>query len=117
MVSLRPRFAQRAASTAVALALDAWLGDEPLHPHPVALFGTTMTAFERRVWDDRRWPGVAYAACGAGGAAAVGSLLGGLPGGTAAAGYATVAVSCRKTGASSALGPQLAGTAMFRMRK
>ncbi|MGD0083423.1 MAG: adenosylcobinamide-phosphate synthase CbiB [Acidimicrobiales bacterium] len=91
MVSLRPRFAQRAASTAVALALDAWLGDEPLHPHPVALFGTTMTAFERRVWDDRRWPGVAYAACGAGGAAAVGSLLGRLPGGTAAAGYATVA--------------------------
>jgi len=50
-----------------------------------------MTAFEHRLWDDRRWPGVAYAAAGAAGAGGVGLLLARLPGGTAGATYSTVA--------------------------
>jgi adenosylcobinamide-phosphate synthase len=81
----------RPASSAFALALDALVGDEPLQPHPVAVFGNAMTLLERRLWDDRRAPGLAYAASGIGAAMAAGRALERLPGGTAAAAYASIA--------------------------
>jgi adenosylcobinamide-phosphate synthase len=85
------RGAWRSASTAFALALDALVGDEPLRPHPVAVFGNAMTLLERRLWDDRRGPGVAYAVRGVGAAMAAGRALERLPGGTAAAAYTSIA--------------------------
>nr|WP_246851684.1 CobD/CbiB family cobalamin biosynthesis protein [Patulibacter sp. SYSU D01012] len=45
-------------------AADRALGD-PRRGHPVALFGTAMTALEGRIWRDDRRAGVAYAAAGA----------------------------------------------------
>jgi adenosylcobinamide-phosphate synthase len=50
---------------------DAVFGD-PRRGHPVAAFGTVATALERRLWADRRSPGVAYAAVLVGGAVALG---------------------------------------------
>jgi len=85
------RRGRRAASAALALLIDALVGDEPLQPHPVALFGNAMTVLERRLWDDRRGPGLAYTASGVGAALVAGSLLDRLPGGAAAAAYASVA--------------------------
>jgi adenosylcobinamide-phosphate synthase len=75
----------------VALVVDALLGDEPLRPHPVAVFGNAMIALERRMWDDRRVAGIGYALSGIGAAALAGTILDRLPGGSLAAGYATVA--------------------------
>lgn len=91
MSSHRSRAGRRAASSALALVIDAVIGDEPLRPHPVAVFGNAMIALERRIWDDRRLAGLRYAVCGIGAAAAAGTLLDRLPGGALAAGYATVA--------------------------
>jgi adenosylcobinamide-phosphate synthase len=92
MVSSRAsRGGRRAASSALALAVDALIGDEPLRPHPVAVFGNAMTALERRLWDDRRLAGLRYATSGIGAAAIAGMVLDRLPGGALAAGYATVA--------------------------
>jgi adenosylcobinamide-phosphate synthase len=79
------------ASSAVALVVDALLGDEPLRPHPVAVFGNAMMGLERRMWDDRRMAGICYALSGIGAAALAGTILESLPGGALAAGYATVA--------------------------
>jgi adenosylcobinamide-phosphate synthase len=89
--SHRSRVGRRAASSAVALVIDALIGDEPLRPHPVALFGKAMIGLERRIWDDRRMAGLRYAASGIGATALAGAILDRLPGGALAAGYATVA--------------------------
>ncbi|MGH9298196.1 MAG: adenosylcobinamide-phosphate synthase CbiB [Acidimicrobiales bacterium] len=76
---------------AMALAVDALVGDEPLRPHPVAVFGRAMTRLERKIWADRRLPGVAYASTGLAVAAIGGLLLDLMPGGPVAGGYAAVA--------------------------
>jgi adenosylcobinamide-phosphate synthase len=91
VTSHRSRVSRRAASSALALIIDAWIGDEPLRPHPVAVFGSAMIALERRIWDDRRLAGLRYALSGIGAAALAGTILDRLPGGALAAGYATVA--------------------------
>lgn len=91
VTSHRARVGRRAASSALALVIDAVIGDEPLRPHPVALFGCAMISLERRMWDDRRLAGLRYAASGIGAAALAGTVLDRLPGGALAAGYATVA--------------------------
>jgi adenosylcobinamide-phosphate synthase len=69
---------RRAVAAGAALVLDRALGEPPLPGwlHPVALFGSVMTALERRVYDDRRVPGAFLAAVGVGLAGAAGAALG-----------------------------------------
>lgn len=52
--------------------LDRWLGEPPTRIHPVALFGSAMTALEQRIHADRRLPGVVYTVVGITVGAAVG---------------------------------------------
>jgi adenosylcobinamide-phosphate synthase len=85
------RGARFASSSAAGLVIDALIGDEPLRPHPVAVFGALMQRVERVVWRDRRAAGVAFAAAGLSVAAGGGALLGRVPGGPALAAYTTVA--------------------------
>lgn len=75
---------RHARAAATGLLLDALLGDPPNQVHPVAWFGTAMTAWERAAYRDSRAAGVLHAA--------VGTALG------AAAGRA-----CRSTAAASAV--------------
>lgn len=53
----------RAAGLALGAAADRAFGD-PRRFHPVAGFGRTMTAIERRIWRDQRATGVSYLALG-----------------------------------------------------
>lgn len=46
------------------LLADRVLGELPIDPHPVALFGDAMRRVEDRVWRDERAAGVRYAALG-----------------------------------------------------
>jgi adenosylcobinamide-phosphate synthase len=78
---------RRLAGAAAGLILDRSLGELPIDPHPVAAFGTTMTAVERRIWNDDRGAGVGYATIGL----AMGVLTGVLVGSTAAATYVSSA--------------------------
>lgn len=63
---------KHAAATAAGLLADRAFGEPPAPIHPVALFGTLMQRVERATYDDRRAPGVAYAALGV----AAGALAG-----------------------------------------
>ncbi|MEM7339718.1 MAG: adenosylcobinamide-phosphate synthase CbiB [Actinomycetota bacterium] len=54
----------RSGGVAVGLVLDQILGEPPNAVHPVAVFGTAMTALERRIWADRRANGVVYTGIG-----------------------------------------------------
>jgi adenosylcobinamide-phosphate synthase len=69
--------------------LDRALGEPPLPAwlHPVALFGSAMTALEQRVYEDRAAPGALLAAIGVGLAGAAGAALGS----PTAAGYLSTA--------------------------
>lgn len=58
------------------LALDRWLGEPPVEPHPVAAFGSAMTGLERRWWADDVAAGRRYAAAGIAIGAATGIALG-----------------------------------------
>ncbi|MGO9911638.1 MAG: adenosylcobinamide-phosphate synthase CbiB [Acidimicrobiales bacterium] len=80
-----------ALAASVALGIDALVGDEPLRPHPVAIFGRAMTRLERRIWDDRRSSGIGYTLTGVLTAGGGGLLLDRLPGGMVAGGYTAVA--------------------------
>jgi adenosylcobinamide-phosphate synthase len=73
-----------ALAAAGGIALDRLLGEPPVPGpwHPVAAFGTAMAALETRLYDDRRAPGAALAAAGAGTAALAGVAV---PSATAAA--------------------------------
>ena len=73
MVS-RPRC--HAVAAAVGLLADRVLGEPPVEPHPVALFGRGMRAFERRCYADRRRAGVAHAATGVAAGVAAGLMVG-----------------------------------------
>ncbi len=66
----------RALAVAAGLILDRRFGEPPTHWHPVAWFGTAMTAFERRTYADTRARGTVYALVGVGVGAASGRLLG-----------------------------------------
>ncbi len=59
----------------LGIFLDAMLGEPRLGPHPVALFGVTMRALERRIWQNTRLSGIAYASAGTGLGAAWGVAL------------------------------------------
>ena len=71
------RFGRRAVGAAAGLVLDRLLGEPPVPPrlHPVALFGTGVSAVEARIYDDRRAPGAALTAGGVGVAALAGAAL------------------------------------------
>jgi adenosylcobinamide-phosphate synthase len=65
-----------AVAAAVGLLADRVLGEPPVEPHPVALFGRGMRAFERRHYADRRLAGVAHAAAGMAAGVAAGLAVG-----------------------------------------
>ena len=66
------RWQRNALAAAVGLSLDALLGDPPSRAHPVAWFGSAMTALEPRMWRNSRTRGATY--CGVG--VAVGAVAG-----------------------------------------
>lgn len=68
--------ATRALAVSAGLLLDRQFGEPPTAWHPVAWFGTAMTAFERRTYADFRTRGTAYALVGVGLGAAAGQTLG-----------------------------------------
>lgn len=64
----------RFGAPALGIVLDRALGEPPVRPHPVSVFGRLMRAAEARLWADRRGPGVVYAALGVAVGAAAGAL-------------------------------------------
>lgn len=77
--------ATRALGVCAGLVLDRQFGEPPTAWHPVAWFGTVMTALEHRAYADTRARGTAYALFGVGIGAAAGRLLGTSMASTAAA--------------------------------
>jgi adenosylcobinamide-phosphate synthase len=73
------------------LLVDAIFGDEPLTPHPVALFGSLMERAESLMYADSRLAGVPYAVAGAGAALAAGALLRRSRFGSVSGAYVTIA--------------------------
>ena len=63
---------RRDAAVIAGLVADRLLGEPPAYWHPVARYGQAMQALERRLYADRRGPGIAYAAAGVGAALATG---------------------------------------------
>jgi adenosylcobinamide-phosphate synthase len=61
---------------AAGLLADALLGEPPVDPHPVALFGRLMRAFERRHYADRPRAGIAHAGAGLAAGVAAGLVVG-----------------------------------------
>ncbi|MHB1986921.1 MAG: adenosylcobinamide-phosphate synthase CbiB [Acidimicrobiales bacterium] len=92
MVTVEERRRKNASlASSAALLLDAIVGDEPLRPHPVAIFGRIMTRIEHRLWNDHRLPGIGYTLAGVLVAGGSGVLVDRLPGGMIAACYTAVA--------------------------
>jgi len=97
VTSRRSRRASRVPRVPVALGaalgvlLDARFGEVPIEPHPVAAFGSTMQAYERRSYDGTRAGGVTHAAVGVGLGIGAGALLGRRVGATTAATFVAVA--------------------------
>jgi adenosylcobinamide-phosphate synthase len=81
----------RARRAAASLALDGLIGDDPLRPHPVALFGKLLVELERHLWRDSRLAGTCYAVGGVLAAGTVGFLVDLLPAGGVLGGYAVIA--------------------------
>jgi adenosylcobinamide-phosphate synthase len=77
----------RALSVAAALVADRLLGEPPISPHPVALFGRGMRAVEGVCYADTKVSGVLHAGVGVAAGIAVGASVGS----TAAATYVAVA--------------------------
>jgi adenosylcobinamide-phosphate synthase len=68
-----------AGAVALGLAMDLLLGEPPLDPHPLALFGTVMDRVEASLPPDDRAAGVIHAALGTAIGAAAGAALGPAP--------------------------------------
>jgi adenosylcobinamide-phosphate synthase len=62
-------------STAAGILADRTFGEPPTSVHPVAAFGTVMTALERRLYRDERWAGTVHAAAGIALGVAAGRLV------------------------------------------
>lgn len=56
--------ARRAWSSACGVALDVAVGEPPIEPHPVRVFGTLMARLERALYRDSRIAGGCYSAAG-----------------------------------------------------
>ncbi len=65
----------RAVAVALGLLLDAAIGEPPARLHPVARFGSAMTALEGDLWRPTRTAGAAYTAVGVVVALVAGGLL------------------------------------------
>ena len=63
---------KRLVAVGVALLIDRWTLEPPNRWHPVAWFGTAMTAIEQQTWQDKRSRGALYTATGVG----IGTLAG-----------------------------------------
>ena len=83
----RTTVAGRARAAGLALLIDRELGEPPVDPHPLSVFGTAMKAVEARVYADTRGAGVVHAAVGVG----VGLGAGAVVRSTTAATYLAVA--------------------------
>lgn len=87
------------------MLIDRLIGEPPVGPHPVAVFGRAMLAVEERLWADRRQAGVAHAAVGLG----LGIAAGRVVRSTAAATYLAVAGRALDDAAAAVEGALLAG--------
>ncbi|HEX9969934.1 MAG TPA: adenosylcobinamide-phosphate synthase CbiB, partial [Acidimicrobiales bacterium] len=65
----------RTRAVAVGLLADMVLGEPPVRPHPVALFGRVVRAAERRTYRDSRSAGAVHAAFGTGIGVAAGAVV------------------------------------------
>ncbi|HVF74350.1 MAG TPA: CobD/CbiB family cobalamin biosynthesis protein [Acidimicrobiales bacterium] len=65
----------RGRAVALGLVADMVLGEPPVRPHPVALFGRTVRAVEHRLYRDTRAAGARHAAVGVGIGAAAGVVV------------------------------------------
>jgi adenosylcobinamide-phosphate synthase len=65
----------RAGAVSAGLALDQLLGDPPTPLHPVAWFGSAMSAVERRLWRDDRRAGALHGVVGLGLGLAAGRIV------------------------------------------
>lgn len=65
-------WSRRAGAAAGGILADRLLGEPPIRPHPVSVFGRLMRASEARLWADHRAAGVAHAAFGVAVGAAAG---------------------------------------------
>ena len=72
----RPLRVPHALGAALGLLVDARFGEPTLDPHPVAAFGSAMTAYERRGYADTRTAGTGHAVVGVGLGLAAGRLAG-----------------------------------------
>lgn len=76
-----------ALGAAAGIVADLLLGEPPIEPHPVSLYGNAMRRVERSLYGDSRGRGVVHAAVGT----ALGALAGGAIGSTGVATYVVVA--------------------------
>lgn len=63
-------------AVALGLLADALLGEPPMQPHPVALFGRAVRRLEGRTYRDTRVAGATHAAAGVGLGVGAGALVG-----------------------------------------
>lgn len=80
-----------ALGAALGILLDARFGEPPIEPHPVAVFGSTMQAYEQRGYDGTRAGGVVHAGVGVGLGIGAGAFLGRGVAATAAGTFLAVA--------------------------
>ena len=77
----------RPGAAAAGVLIDALVGEPPLAPHPVSMFGWAMRGVERHLYADTRRAGTAHAGAGI----ALGAGAGAVIGSTALATYVAVA--------------------------
>jgi len=81
----------RAGAAAAGILADMVIGEPPLRPHPLVVFGRIMARVERSVYRDSRLAGVAYAGAGVLVGGLAGTVLGATVVGATAATYFAVA--------------------------
>jgi adenosylcobinamide-phosphate synthase len=92
---------RRACAVAVGILADRLLGEPPVHPHPVAAFGSVMRGVERQVYRDSRRAGAAHAGTGVGLGVVSGWALGSTVAATAlAVAGRSLATAAREVGAA-----------------
>lgn len=108
MSSLTPamrRWAGQCSGAGLGVVADMIVGEPPLRPHPLAIFGRAMDVVEDWTWRDSRGAGVLHAGIGV----VVGAGAGRLVGYTAAATYLAVAGRALSQAAEEVAAPLRAG--------